>query len=190
MKLIWTGTDSLFLVRFPKQLRWTKIFYVLGLRLFARLSDLFVQENYACGELVASNVKKFGLKKRVVLFQDRLCYPHKMAKIPHEGFNVLYYYPAKNTLFNQWLYGFDVYLGIIMELIPFLDIKFVVVDGSQNMTDIYPKIDLMIRPNRHDGHPRMVDECKLNNIPYIWTAQNPDVMTFVDQILKEYGKIK
>jgi hypothetical protein len=129
------------------------------------------------------------LKKKAVRFEDRLCYPDKIAKIPHEGFNILYYYPNKNTTWNQYLYGFDIYLGVIMELIPFLDIKFVVVGGSQNMADIYPKIDLMIRPCRHDGHPRMVDECKLNDIPYIWTNQNPDVETFVKQILYERGQI-
>ena len=188
MKIIWQGSDSLFLVRFPQQLKRTKIFYVLALRAFAWLSKLFVQQNYACGSLVESNLQKFGLKK-IVRFEDRLSYPDKITKVPHEGFNVLYYYPAKDTKFNRWLYGYNEFIDIITALSPIVDIHFIVVDGSHDLSKIYPEIDLLIRPCNHDGHPRMVDECKLNDIPYIWTAQNPDAMTFVEQILREYGKI-
>jgi hypothetical protein len=55
VKMIWTGTDSLYLVRFPKQLKWTKIFYVLVLRIYAKISDFLVQNHYSCGSLVAAN---------------------------------------------------------------------------------------------------------------------------------------
>lgn len=185
MKIIWQGTDSLFLVKFPKQLKWTKIFYVMALRVFAKLTDIFAQEHYACGELVDNNIHKFGMRKKVIRFKDLLLYPAKIQKKQHEGFNVLYYFPKKDTCFNRWLYGYDIYLGLLIELIV-PNIHFIVVDGTKDMNAIYPLVDVLIRPNRHDGHPRMIDECILNGIPYIYTKQNPTLEYFKNQILEEY----
>jgi hypothetical protein len=188
MKIIWQGTDSLFLVCFPKQLRYTKIFYVLALRLFAIFSDVFAQEHYTCGRLAEQNLKNFGFKKPIKQFADILQYPNKIIKVAHEGFNVLYYYPKKNTLFNKWLYSWDIYTRLVSCFSVFRDINFIIVDGCADMNKIYPITDLLIRPNRHDGRPRMVDECVLNNIPYVWTNQNPTVEYFKIEILKVYEK--
>lgn len=169
MKLIWTGTDSLLLNRFPRQYPLRKLPYVLFLRLIARLSDFIAEENYACGELTEKNVKKFGLH-RVKRFCDTLLCGDIVEKKPHEGFNILYYCPKVDNKWNRWLYGYDIYLGLKAW---FPNLNFIRVDGCQDMKEIYPIVDLFIRPNRHDGHPRMIDECKLNGIPYIWTKENP-----------------
>lgn len=186
MKLIWQGTDSLFLVKFPKQLKRTKIFYVMVLRLFAKLSDIFVQEHYVCGDLVSKNLTKFGMKKRLKQFTDIPFYPDKIAKKPHNGFNILYYFPKKDTKFNRWLYGYDIYQDINNHFKSNSDINFIIVDGTSDMSTIYPIIDLLIRPNRHDGIPRMVEECKLNNIPYLWSNENPDKSMFINTIQSLY----
>lgn len=187
MKIIWTGTDSLFLVKFPKQLKWSKIFYVLALRIFARITDIFTQEHYACGELVYKNLTKFGFNKKIVYFKDVLNYDYVVKKT-HEGFNILYYFPKRNTRFTRWLYGRDVYENIKKLLNFYSDIHFIEVDGSQDLNEIYPVTDMLIRPNRHDGHPRMVDECMINEIPCVASKQNPMTGYFIFQILNKYHK--
>jgi hypothetical protein len=185
MKIIYQGTDSLFLVRFPKQLRWTKIFYVVALRVFAKIADIFTQEYYVCGQRVEANIKKFGLKKKTVQFKDMLLYPTKIAKKKHDGFNVLYYYPQRNTKFNRWLYGADIFSQVKLSL---PEVNFIVVDGYADMKKVYPIVDFMIRPTRHDGHPRMVDECELNDIPYYWSTDGePNVKEIQQTIKNEYA---
>jgi hypothetical protein len=183
VKMIWTGTDSLYLVRFPKQLKWTKIFYVLVLRIYAKISDFLVQNHYSCGSLVAANLTKFGMKKAILPFRDMLLYPDKIKKKKHKGFNVLYYYPQKNTKFNRWLYGLDLFYQL-KEQLP--DLNYIVVDGTKDMRRIYPITDFMIRPNRHDGHPRMVDECILNGIPYYWSEMGEPSVEEMKQLINEY----
>ena len=187
MKIIYQGTDSLMLIKFPKQLKWTKIFYVMALRVFAKIADFFVQENYACGHRVEQNLLAFGLTKPIVQFKDIVWYPKALPKKKHKGFNVLYYFPS-NTKWNRWLYGYDIFCDVKQVLNFHPDIHFIVVDGQQDMTKIYPIIDFMIRPTRHDGHPRMIDECIINDIPYYYSEDgNPSVIEICSQIIAVYG---
>jgi hypothetical protein len=188
---IWCGTDSLFLVKFPKQLPWYKIFYVLSLRLFARICDFFSDEHYACGDQVLNNLKKFGMKKPITLFQNKLKYGELIRSV-HENFIILYYYPQKRDCeFVRWLYGKDKYEKIKNFLLSiFDDIAFYEVDGSQDLEDYYEYTDLLFRPNRHDGDPRMVAECELNRIPVVWTNTDVDNWILVLNILKYYYESK
>ena len=176
MKAIWNGTDSLFLVKFPKQLKRTKIFYVFSLRVFARLCDIFAYEHYYLGPLVYRNLCKFGMKKPLILYKSPIL-DIDIKLESHSGFNVLYYYPKKDTKFNRWLYGFDIYEGLLNE-----GFNFIVVDGSHDMNKIYPVIDVLIRPNRHDGDPRMVRECNKIGIPVIHTYENPSILQFKESL--------
>lgn len=188
MKAIWQGTDSLMLIKFPKQLKWTKIFYVMALRLFAKISDIFVQEHYTCGDRVKQNLQKFGLKKPIVPFRDMMWYPDKIDKKKHDGFNVLYYYPRNNTKFNRWLYGLDLFSQLRTSIGGV--VNFIVVDGTMDMKEIYPIVDFMIRPTRHDGHPRMIDECEVNGIPYYYSETGePSMEEIKTQILAEYDRL-
>lgn len=184
MKIIWTGTDSLFLVKFPKAQSLRKLPYIMALRIFAKLSDVFTQEHYVCGELVAKNIKKFGMKKKIVFFHDLIKYLDKYEKQDHDGFNILYYIPNLKR-FNRWLYGYDEFSKIKEALIDY-DINFIVVDGSLDMAEIYPIIDLYLRPHNHDGQPRIIDECINNEIPFIWFNQKPDVEYCIKEILRHY----
>ena len=183
MKIIWTGTDSLFLVKFPKQQRWIKIFYIIALRVFARLSDIFTQEHYSCGELVEKNLKKFGMKKKIKLFKDSIQYCN-IERIKHDSFNILYYCPD-NKKFNKWLYGWDIFIELNNSMPEF---NFIHVNGKYDLKDVYSFTDILIRPNRHDGHPRMIDECIMIGIPYIWTSENPSLEYFKDGIMNIYNK--
>ena len=179
MKVIWTGTDSLLLVKFPKEFGWTKIFYIIALRILARLTDLFGEEHFACGDLVEKNLRRFGMRRSIVQFIHPVKYG-KLRKKEHKGFNVLYFCP-KNSKRNNWIYGYDIFLTLKEAL---RSVNFIRVDGGYDLKEIYPLTDLYVRPNRHDGHPRMIEECILNEIPYIWTKENPNVEYFVNEILR------
>lgn len=179
MRTIWQGTDSLLLVKLPKQLTLIERYYAIKLRLFASLCDKFATEHYCCGILVADNLKMFGMKKKLVMFQTPIDQSLKVEKIPHWGFNVLYYFPKKVTDFRKWIYGYDIFIRL-KESIP--NAIFIVADGTKDMREIYPIVDLLIRPNRHDGDSRMVRECELNDIPHIYTLENPSFEYFKTQI--------
>lgn len=185
MRIIWQGTDSLFLVKFPKQLKKKKIFYVMALRIFARLTDFFSCEHFACGILVENNLRKFGMKKPIKQYKS----PPKFIDIvrqDHSGFNILYYLPKNANAFRKWLYGYDIFLEIEKYFKSCKKWNIFIVDGSYDMNKIYPIIDCLIRPNRHDGISRMISECKEIGIPYIWSQENPDLEYFIEKIRDIY----
>lgn len=189
MKAIWTGTDALFLVKIPKQTYLVDKYYALKLRLWGRLVDYFAKEHYACGEIVARDLKQFGMKKKIKLFVNPILYPIKIKKKTHEAFNILYYCYKKESRFNRWIYGYDIfeYLKSTIEK-SYDNVNFIMVDGNSDMNEIYSITDLLIRPNRHDGEPRMVIECNLNEIPVIATKENPDKEYFLNEIIKLINK--
>jgi hypothetical protein len=184
MKIIWQGTDSLYLVKFPKQLKWTKIFYIIALRVFAKLGDIITAEHLCCGPLVKKNLVKFGMKKPLIDYASPIHIP-QMQKTIHSTFNILYY-KINKTRMQQWLYGYDIYLQIKKYYRNEIDINFIEVDGSFHMGNIYPITDLYIRPNRHDGNPRMKREAETYGISTICTLENPDINYFLEHISLKY----
>lgn len=83
--------------------------------------------------------------------------------------NVLVYYPngCQRRVSVKWLYGIDT-VEIIKNKHPEWNFRFV--DGEQK--DIYKDIDVLLRPNRHDGYPKMIAEAKFLSIPYIWSYRS------------------
>ena len=85
----------------------------------------------------------------------------------------------------EWTYGYDIYKKIKKKLWPKID--FIEVYGEEDMNRIYPIVDLYIRPTRSDGRPRMIDECKISKIPYIFSRDgNPDSEEFINEINAYY----
>ena len=154
-------------------------------RILVRVLDFFIEGHYCDAENVADNVKKFGTRKSVKVFHDRVNYPVKFEKKQHDGFNVIYYNPKsrKDKQFVRWLYGLDI-IQEVEKRLP--GINFIELDGTKDMSVIYPITDFMIRPNRHDGASRIRQECDINEIPYYWTNSNPSVIDCVISIMKEY----
>jgi len=186
MKLFWTGTDSLMLVDYSmRKLRKKPYWFIF--RMLIRMMDIFVEGHYCDSNNVADNVMKFGVKKKVQVFKDKLNHPVKYPKKKHEGFNVIYYNPSGGDRdFREWLYGLDIIASVESSL---PGITFVELDGSKDMSKIYPIADFCLRPNRHDGSSRMVQECKINNIPYYHTwADNANINTIINQITNEYSR--
>ena len=101
-----------------------------------------------------------------------------VERTPHEGFNVLLYRPKWSKL-REWMYGYDIMDAVKDSFKDCADIKFVEVDGTANMDDIYPYIDAYIRPSRHDGDPRMVRECIMLGIPTNQSTEIPEIINFI-----------
>jgi len=185
MKLFWTGTDSLMLIDFSKRKFKKKIYWWVFRRLI-QILEYFIQEHYCDAENIADNIKKFGTRKPIIVFKDKVNYPIKYDKKPHNEFNVIYYFPKNTSLenkFKQWLYGIDIIEKIKVQL---PEINFIELDGTKDMSKIYPITDFMIRPNRHDGASRIRQECEINKIPYYWTNSNPNIEDCINAIKKEY----
>lgn len=147
------------------------------LRMVVKLADIFVQKHVVVSEHLLPEMK---LKKPIIVQNNPVWYAEPLPKKPHKGFNILYYQGiGSNQVFMNWLYGKDV-VGEIKNLFP--ELNFIEVSGSRDMKEIYPIIDFYLRPNRHDGDPRMVRECILNNIPYYHSWENPNVQEVFESI--------
>lgn len=90
-------------------------------------------------------------------------------------FNVLFYVPqTKRYGVNMdWVYGWD----IIRELFKkYPEWNWIWADGKipkNALLEVYHRADVLLRPTRHDGEPRMVREAKKIGVPVVW---EPDKM--------------
>jgi len=173
MKLLWTGSDVLYMMRFPPYIRLRFKMKILAMRVVAMIIQPFIQENYVDHELLKDELETVGFKN-IKVFNDQLKYTEPFEKKPHKEFNILYYYPKgkKNKRFIRWLYGMDI-IERLRSTIKSPRVKWIMVDGSQNMENVFPVIDFYVRPTRHDGASRLRQECKINNIPYYWSQTKP-----------------
>jgi hypothetical protein len=188
---MWTGSDVLFATRlvggknFPTKI--TKYPYFLGMTVFAKLADKFVEGHYVVSEHLKSELQPLKLCKPIKVLADPPKSLTGVVRKPHEGFNVLYYRPVgANQKFIDWVYGKDIVERLSYRLkthvftfheslLAFDGIKIMEVTGQENMNDVYPYVDFVCRPNRHDGNPRMIMECEQLGIPYYWSKENPCV---------------
>ena len=124
-----------------------------------------------------------NFKKPFKVLVDPPLYPNKIKKIEHDDFNVLFYLPVtKNQKFTDWVYGDDIARNVMSRYGDDTSVFFIYVFGNDDMNRIYPEIDFYLRPNRHDGNPRMIMECEINRIPYYWSKENPDIDEIIKQI--------
>ena len=186
MKPLWTGSDVLFLIKYPPSKK-RKYIYMFCYRIFAIFLDFFAESHYVVSEHLIPELRKFGIKKDIKVLIDPPLYG-KVEKKKHHTFNILYYRPIKsNQKYTDWVYGYDI-IETVKTLFP--DIHFIGVDGTQDMSLYYPYIDFYLRPNRHDGHPRMVMECEANNIPYYWSKEEPNITEIIYKIGEATGFVR
>ena len=82
--------------------------------------------------------------------------------------NILVYRPlgSMKRIDLDWLYGWDI-IQQLMERHP--EWTFRVADGTKD--NIWQDINVLLRPNRHDGLSRMVLEAQALHIPVIWSYE-------------------
>jgi len=189
MKIIayYTGSDARWLIHtFPTDIR--KIPYILFVRLRAYLMKPFVSEYWVDHNYLRYFIFHFNPKAKMRVVPDTLLHIEKYPKRKHLTKNVMYYYPANeyNKTYCRWCYGKDIIDTLKSE---FTDFNWIRVDGKLDMKKVFPVIDFYIRPNRHDGASRLVQECEIQGIPYYHSHHDPDIDE-IRTMLKEkfYGK--
>ena len=173
MKILWTGSDVMYMLRYPP---FTSIGFKLKIfvmRIMVKLMSPFIQEHYVVSENLKDGLYLFGIKN-VKVDQTILLHINIYDKVKHNGINVYYYLPCgkNNTKFIEWLYGYDI---IQYAMIKFPEYNWIRLDGSADMSEVFPIMDFYVRPNRHDGRARLRLECEINKIPYYWSQENPDL---------------
>ena len=176
MRLFWTGTDALMMVDLSKRKLRKRPFWLV-MRVIVKFLDRHALESHITNwPGISMELRQFGVKKPIELRLTPLKYTKKLERVPHRSFNILYYKPyGTYPKFRDWLYGIDL-IERLKKDIP--EANFIEVglgtDAERNMELVYPHIDFMVRPNRHDGYSRMVRECDIQDISYYWSDTNPD----------------
>ena len=193
----WMGTDALTLITNPPgRLVWhlKLILYRLKWKLLHRA----VHEHWVVHVRLKKYLMNFGVPKHKI--KKRIMPPICVfERKPHEGFNVLYYCPTKppgimGMKYMHWVYGYDVYLKVKHSFKANEDINFIHVGGGETIEEmerIWEITDFYLRPNRHDGMPRMVLEARREKIPYYWDQGfRPLTSEILKIIAREYMKQK
>ena len=185
MDLFWTGTDVFFMNQYG-DIRFRFKVKIFIFRVLARVLDKwFTGRNWVISDHLGPEL---SLTKPTMTYEPPLNLI-KYPKVEHDTFNILYYFPKKkNRKFIEWLYGYDIYITLKEY---FGDrVNWILVDGSEDMSIIYPITDFYLRPNRHDGRPYMILECVANDIPYYWSRENPSITDAQQHIFRTVKTIK
>ena len=188
--LKFVGTDAYLMDRFMPYMgfKW-KIKTILN-RIFHKILDRFVSEIIVADMFLSTHLVRAGFKSKIREVRDSVKYSKPIDKIKHNGFNVVYYDTTefkKNKKTIRWLYGLDI-IDELKEMFP--NVNWIKLDGTSNMVEIYSIADFYLRPNRNDGASRMIQECKINKIPYYHSQSNPDISKIVKQLSNEINKSK
>jgi hypothetical protein len=191
MKLLWNGSDSLMLITYTKYLSFKEKVFFFMFRRVVRVLEKFCAGHYVNSPTVAMNLMLFGVKKPIEYIETPLTHNVKYDKVPHDTFNIMYTKAyRKNKKLRDWIYGVDLIERAIEHYKGAKDIKFIRVDGGDALEQVYPIIDMYIRPNRHDGLARTVRECEVQGIPYYWSDVNPDYDEMIKTIDEEISKYR
>lgn len=193
MKMLWTGSDALFLVMYPPSKK-RKYIYMFCLRLYARLSDFFVQEHLINHEGLRPALEKFKMKKPITVRED-LYDTTKYVKKPHKLLNILFFVrKSNNQPYADWIYGKKYYDFLVGYTEWFPDhLNVILVDGSSDMSEIYPITDCYIKINttKYNGLNRIGKECLNNDIPVLvvnesdgFNNNKKTIMEFLNNVKK------
>ncbi len=162
-----------------------KLPYLAWVKIRARLLKPFISEWWTDAEYLIPFIKAFYPKAKTRVVKDELKYTVKYRKWVHPIFCVMYYYPANeyNKNYCRWVYGKDIIENLI-RLFP--DFYWIRIDGTNDLSKVFPMVDAYIRPNRHDGTPRLIEECKIQEIPYLHTQHDPDTRDFINFLTEQY----
>jgi hypothetical protein len=186
----WYGTDALKLSIIPPG-KFTWRFRIYAERIFWKLLDPFISQHWVVHPNMIRHLEKIGIDKNkisVKLVSTKCTYCRCCKKIKHPEFNIAYYYPGDrgNPKFKRWVYGMD----IVEELLKRLpSLNWIYLNGTQDMCDIFPILDMYIRPSRHDGMARLIVECEMTKTPYYWNPEfKHDIDSIEEKIKREVDK--
>lgn len=170
---VWVGTDVLLLHRFPPG---RGKLSTIKHRLEDQLVNQLVHEHWINGERIRDEFMAVT-RRRNVKEIHWLGNNFFANKVKHDTINVAYYHP-RNDEYSRWVYGIDIIEKVIADSDETI-FNFIKLDGRRAMSQVYPILDAYIRPTRHDGWPRMIHECQMNNIPFYWSMESLPTNKFV-----------
>lgn len=165
----WVGSDCLLLHKFPPGRG--KLSVILH-RIKAFLLGYIIESNFMDGNGLLAEIGEVKWLRLKNLEMRLWCGKHGVyPKQAHEGTNIGYYHPS-NSVFARWKYGISFIENAVamkhqLRIDP-EEINWIKLDGKQDMSQVYPILDLLVRPSRHDGTPRMLLEAELNEIPVLY----------------------
>lgn len=198
----WVGSDVLLLHKFPPGRG--KLSVILH-RIEAYLFGLITYQDWIDGPKLYGEMFAIKYKNGQDIRNLRNCLwagKHgKYLKQRHGGINIAYYHP-NDSIFARWKYGIDFIESFMVRLkdpnMVFISpkamlglrkfhelINWIKLDGKQDMSKIYPILDLYVRPSRHDGWPRINAECIENEIPVVYDETFSWTQEKFDQALLE-----
>ena len=166
----WVGTDALMLEYFPPGIpKW----FVLSWRLKCWCAQFYISENWHGCHAVRKNLIYFFKSIDLYYKQYPDLYPKPIKKKP---LVVLIHDPSriyKYEQYGRWKFGIDIIDQVKKRTGKWC--YFITVDNTQDMNVIFPLVDCCLLPKRLKGNPRLVSECKINNIPvYYDTSASVD----------------
>jgi hypothetical protein len=179
----WVGTD-VYMLSMPRIKKFGISFQVVHLRILAWLCNLFIDEHV----FVSENLRDEFLQ----LFKNTNCSTQLWPAAPERylnRFNVLVYLPPANKRWidNDWLYGRDIVIKL-MNLYP--QWNWMILDGriAKNVVqELYFRTNVVFRPTRHDGAPRMIKEAAQHGIPTVWSeGKDVPVERFETALIRIY----
>lgn len=164
----WVGSDVLLLKAFPPG-RGKRT--VIVHRILKKITEPFIAAHWVNGERLMRELSGILPPQKMVLQHWGGVHAKTYGKFSHGGINIAYYMPREDV-YARWVYGID----LIEELqeryknaLHQAEVNFILLDGKMDMADIFPYLDAYIRPSRWDGWPRLVQECKINDVPFYYS---------------------
>lgn len=187
--LRFVGTDAFLMHDFIPGMSWKWRMKTRFLRLWYQFLNIWIDTIYVDHWVLVDYLRIGGIDGTFIEAPDPIWHPVPEDKLPHEGINVLYYDPSdrkNNPEAIRWIYGIDL---IEKAMDDFPNVHWIKVDGTADMTKVWPVVDIYVRPNRTDGRSRMAEEAKIRQIPTYHTRFTSDY-TYLKEFLNEAIKAK
>ena len=169
----WLGTDVLTLWMYPEG---KSRFRVKLHRIKTKLVNRFFKENWFVSEKLMKEVP-FQYRLRKCKVRVHPC----DVVLKKENPLVVGCYMPEETVYNKWVYGYDT-IEYLKRFFKDSNVVFLRYDGKDDVTHFLSLIDCYIRPSRHDGMPRLILLCQLNNIDFYWGDSYSENIDFIDLI--------
>lgn len=188
----WMGTDALTLVEFPPGKFSWKVKIVFK-RILMKIFDRLIFEHWVVHKNLGKHLFDFGINpQKIKIAVHPPKHQKKFRKIKHDGINILYFCRGhrSNNKFKRWKYGEDLFEQVKAQVD---GVNWIVIKGTKGNEDIseyIPLTDAYIRPSRHDGLPRLLLICELNDIPVYYREdfkpEVAEVVEFIENVKKSH----
>ena len=140
----WSGGDAIKKVIMPPG-SWLFKLRVLNNRLAWKIGHRFFNEHWVNHAPLANALIKFGIpESKIKIVPWPFEYP-EVVKRKHEVFTILFYIPdRKDKEYTSWIYGEKYYNELVSNVD---DVRWKLIKGSDDMSEIYKEIDLYIKIN-------------------------------------------